>query len=139
MVEAKQDLAERTKQFSLMIIQAVSALPSSKVGDVIGRQLLRSATSIGANYREAARAQSASEFRYKINIVEKEAAETQYWLELLQGSSVGPSQVTARLHREATELLAIFTTISRKARNNVREDPQTYVEADWAESLQVED
>ncbi|MFH1943574.1 MAG: four helix bundle protein, partial [bacterium] len=76
----KKELEERTKQFALRIIKLVSALPKSKVFDVIGYQLVKSGMSVGANYREAGRAESKADFIHKIGIVEKEAGETQYWL-----------------------------------------------------------
>jgi four helix bundle protein len=80
----------------------------------LGRQLLRSATSIGANYREANRAVSRPDFTNKIGTIQKEAAETQYWLELLIESGIVKDSSVADLHKESTELLAIFTTIGRK-------------------------
>ena len=79
----KKELQDRTKQFALRVIKLVSSLPKSKTTDVIGYQLLKSGTSIGANYREAVRAESKADFIHKIGIAEKEAGETQYWLELL--------------------------------------------------------
>jgi four helix bundle protein len=78
----------------------------------LGRQLLRSATSIGANYREASRAVSRPDFTNKIGTIQKEAAETQYWLELLIESGTSKDLSVANLHKESTELLAIFTAFS---------------------------
>ena len=80
----KAELEQRTKRFALRVIGFVAELPKSKVNDVLGYQLLKSGTSIGANYREANRAESRNDFIHKIGVVEKEAAETQYWLELSQ-------------------------------------------------------
>ena len=77
----KTDLEIRTKRFALNIIQFVATLPRNKVGDVITHQLVKSGTSVGANYREATRAESRNDFIHKIAIVEKESSETQYWLE----------------------------------------------------------
>jgi len=79
----EKDLEQRTKRFALAAIKLVGSLPRSAASDVLGRQLLRSATSIGANYREANRAVSRPDFTNKIGTIQKEAAETQYWLELL--------------------------------------------------------
>jgi four helix bundle protein len=76
----KKDLERRTKRFALSVIQIVGKMPRTKVSDVIGYQLLKSGTSIGANYREAARAQSRDDFIHKIGICEKETSETEYWL-----------------------------------------------------------
>ncbi len=74
----KAELEQRTKRFALRVIGFVAELPKSKVNDVLGYQLLKSGTSIGANYREANRAESRNDFIHKIGVVEKEAAETQY-------------------------------------------------------------
>ena len=110
----EKDLEQRTKRFALATIKLVGSLPRSAPSDVLGRQLLRSATSIGANYREANRAVSRPDFTNKIGTIQKEAAETQYWLELLIESGSLKHSSAADLHKESTELLAIFTTIGRK-------------------------
>ncbi len=110
----EKDLEHRTKKFSLAIIRLVSSLPRNREVDVLARQLLRSATSIGANYREANRAVSRPDFANKIGTVQKEAAETQYWLELLIESDLSPCNQTTALHTESSELLAIFGSISKK-------------------------
>ena len=110
----EKDLEQRTKRFALAAIKLVGSLPRSAASDVLGRQLLRSATSIGANYREANRAVSRPDFTNKIGTIQKEAAETQYWLELLIESGIVKDSSVADLHKESTELLAIFTTIGRK-------------------------
>jgi len=109
----EKDLEDRTKRFGLAVIKYCSALPRTREADVLGKQLLRSATSVGANYREANRGVSRADFVNKIGTVQKEAAETQYWLELLIESSIAKDQ-GAVLHREASELLAIFTSIGKK-------------------------
>ena len=79
----KSELEQRTKLFALRIVQFVGTLPENKVTNVLGSRLLKSGTSIGANYREANRAESRNDFVHKIGIVEKEASETRYWLELI--------------------------------------------------------
>ena len=84
----KRDIQHRTKQFALRIIRLVEGLPKNKVTDVIGRQLLKSGTSVGANYRAACRAKSKADFIYKLGIVEEEADESLFWLELLVESKV---------------------------------------------------
>ena len=81
---------------------------------MLSRQLLRSATSVGANYREAQRGVSRADFKNKIGTVEKEAAETQYWQELLIESGLSVGEPLKRLHAESTELLAIFTASGKK-------------------------
>ena len=113
----EKDLEIRTKRFALSVIKFVSALPRSRDADILGRQLLRSATSIGANYREASRGVSRPDFANKIGTVEKEAAETQYWIELLVESGISGDALATELHRESSELLAIFTTIGKKLKD----------------------
>jgi len=112
-----KDLEQRTKQFALRVIRFVAAFPRNKVADVIGYQLLKAATSIGANYREANRAESRADFVHKVGIVEKEAAETQYWLELCDEAQVGDLSERRWLLAESGELLAIFTTTGRTAKS----------------------
>jgi four helix bundle protein len=109
----KKDLENRTKKFALTIIEFVSSLPRTREADILGKQL-RSGTSIGANYREANRGVSRADFANKIGTVQKEAAETQYWLELILESSIRKPTNGTQLHAEATELLAIFTSIGKK-------------------------
>ena len=111
-----KNLEKLTKQFSLAVINFTAALPRTREADILGRQLLRSATSIGANYREANRGVSRADFADKIGTVEKEASETQYWLELFTESDLLKKPPTA-LHAEATELLAIFTSIGKKLKS----------------------
>jgi four helix bundle protein len=110
----EKDLEARTKRFALGVIKLVTALPRGMASDVLARQLLRSATSVGANYREANRGVSRADFVNKIGIVQKEAAETQYWLELLIDSGLARAGLAAAALQEATELLAIFTAIGKK-------------------------
>ncbi len=112
----EKDLKKRTKQFALRIIELVTTLPRSQETDIIGRQLLKSGTSVGANYREASRARSKAEFIAKIGIVEQEADETLYWLEILEESGIVSHSVLKDLLQEADELVAIFTTIGRRAK-----------------------
>ena len=110
----EKDLEIRTKRFALSVIKLVNSLPRTMAADVLIRQLLRSVTSIGANYREANRGVSRADFANKIGMVHKEAAETQYWLELLIESGIARNEAASQELQEATELLAIFTTIGRK-------------------------
>ena len=109
----EKDLEQRTKQFSLAVVKFTSSLPRNREADVLGKQLLRAATSIGANYREANRGVSRADFANKIGTVQKEASETQYWLELLIESAIA-KDMAITLHKEASELLAIFTSIGKK-------------------------
>src|SRR5690349_58884 len=87
-MRSENTLRTRTKQFALRIIKLVDALPHTRAADVIGRQLLRSATSVGANYRSAQRGRSRAEFCAKLGIVEEECDESAYWLELLGESEI---------------------------------------------------
>ena len=112
------ELKKRTKDFALSIIRLLESLPPVKTSDVIGRQLLRSATSVGANYRAACRARSKAEFLSKISIVEEEADESLYWLELLQESHLLSDSVLQPFLKEADELTAIFTAASITAKKN---------------------
>jgi four helix bundle protein len=115
-MKTEKDLKERTKKFALRIIKLVSSLPRTREADVIGGQVLKSGTSVGANYREATRARSKAEFRSKIGIVEQEADETLYWLELLEESEIISKSLMSNLIKESDELVAIFTTIGRKSK-----------------------
>jgi four helix bundle protein len=114
-----KDLQARTKAFALRIIKLVDALPRSAAGQVIGRQLLRSATSVGANYRAACRAQSRAEFAAKLSVVVEEADESLYWLQLLQESSLIKSERLTELLREANELVAISVAARKTAKQAV--------------------
>ena len=120
----KQELERRTKKFAVNVIRFVGSFGSSAAGRVIGNQLLKSGTSIGANYREANRAVSRRDFVHKITIAEKEASETAYWLEICAETSLGKHDVCGELSTEAGELLAIFTSIGRSVRINDRKFDQ---------------
>jgi four helix bundle protein len=112
------DLRVRTKEFALRIIKMFCALPKTDEARVLGKQVLRSGTSVGANYREAQRSRSKAEFIAKIGDCLKELDETAYWLELLADSAIVPSPKLASLRDECDQLLAIFTTISKKSKSN---------------------
>ncbi len=109
------DLKQRTKEYALSVIRLCSTLPKSEVGRVIGRQLLRSGTSVGANTRAAFRGRSKKEFIAKLGIVIEEADESLYWLELLtEGEIISKDQRVSALMQETEELLAIFVSIKAK-------------------------
>src|SRR3990172_8307602 len=108
----KAELEQRTKQFAVRIVRFVANC------DVLGYQLLKSATSVGANYREANRAESRADFIHKIGIVEKEIAETQYWLELFEYVRHGGSGERTALFKESGELLSIFTANGKSTKAN---------------------
>jgi four helix bundle protein len=110
------DLRERTKQFALRIIRLASMMPRTREGDIIAKQAVKSGTSVGANYREAARARSKAEFTSKIGVVEQEADETLYWLEIVRECDWIKHELVDSLVSEADELVAIFTTIGKKSK-----------------------
>src|ERR1700757_2152571 len=106
----KQELQARTKQFALRVFKSVEALPRTPAGRAVANQLVRSATSVGANYRAACRARSRAEFAAKLGTVLEEADESLYWLELIRdGNFIGQKRITFLLS-EADELTAIFTS-----------------------------
>ena len=115
----KTELEMRTRQFAVRVVKTVAAFPKSSEGQIIGRQLLRAGTSIGANYREANRAESKGDFVHKIGVAEKEAAETIYWLEICHDTGLGLEKSIAELLDESGQLLAILISIGRKAKNNL--------------------
>jgi four helix bundle protein len=110
-------LLARTKAFSLATIRFYSQLPNETVAQVLGRQLLRSATSVGAQYREAQRAKSIADFLSKTEGALQEIDETGYWLELIEDSGIGQQADTRQLRQEAVQLLAIFVAITRGAKS----------------------
>jgi four helix bundle protein len=112
------DLRVRTKDFALRMIRMFCALPKRTEAQVLGKQVLRSGTSVGANYREAQRARSKAEFIAKIGDCLKELDETSYWLELLAASDIVPAEKLDALRDECEQLLAIFTTISKNSKSN---------------------
>jgi four helix bundle protein len=118
MQNEEKDLAARTKDFARRIIRLYCALPKETVAQVLGKQVLRSGTSVGANYREANRARSKAEFVSKIGDCLKETDETVYWLELLMDEKVVFRTRLSPLLQEANELVAIFVTISKRARGD---------------------
>ena len=100
----------RTRRFALRIIRLVSALPNTTVATTIGKQLLRSGTSVGANYRSACRAKSTADFICKLSIVEEEADESIYWIRLLVESEIVREQLLADLIDEANQIVAIIVS-----------------------------
>ena len=116
-MQSDNPLRTRTKQFALRVMKLVDALPNTRAGDVIGRQLLRAATSVGANYRAAKRGRSRAEFCAKLGIVEEECDECSYWLELLCESGIVASEALDDLMREAHEITAMVVASIRTARD----------------------
>ncbi len=108
------ELKARTKEFALRVIRLVDALPNTLKGRAIANQIMRSATSVAANYRAACRARSRAEFIAKIGVVEEEADETAFWLELIIDSNIRSEKQVQPLLKEAGELVAIMAS-SRKS------------------------
>ncbi len=109
-------LKDRTKRFAIRIVMMCRALPKTDEARIIGKQLLRSATSIAANYRAVCRARSRAEFIAKIGVVVEEADETVFWLELLGDTSIVQNTSSQQILHEANELLAIFAASQRTAK-----------------------
>ena len=110
------DLLARTKKFALRVIKLVNALPKTLAGRTIGSQLIRSATSVSANYRAACRGRSKPEFIAKLGIVEEEADECCHWLEMIIEAKLMEERLIADLLREANEITAIMVASKRTAR-----------------------
>ena len=115
--QKRQEMMQRTRRFALAVIRLYSSLSRSTVDQVLGKQVLRSGTSVGAHYREACRAKSNADFVSKIEGALQELDETVYWLELLQESYITkPSQMDS-LVAEANELIAIFVSVVRSVKS----------------------
>ena len=114
----REELKRRTKAFAVRVVKMTEALPKGRAANIIGRQVLRSATSVGANYRAACRARSHREFTARMGVVEEEADESLYWLELLVETGLMDASRLSALIQEADELTAIFTASSHTARQN---------------------
>jgi four helix bundle protein len=113
----EEEFKKRTKGLALRVIRLVEALPKGPVPDVVGRQLLRSATSVGANYRAACRGRSSADVLSKLGLVEEEADETLYWLELLVEAQVVPGSRLADLMSETNQIVAMTVSSIKTLRN----------------------
>ena len=113
-------LKARTKQFALRVIRMTRSLPPSMEGRVIGKQLLRSATSVAANYRAACRGRSRADFLSKMGVVVEEADESAFWLELLADAEIVKRERLSELAKEANELLAIFAAAQLTTKRSMR-------------------
>lgn len=112
------DLKDRTKKFAVSIIRFIRTLPKNDEGYILGKQLLRSGTSVGANYRSACKGKSTADFINKITIVEEEADECCYWLELIIEAEIANKELVEPILKEANELTAIFTATGKTAKAN---------------------
>ena len=113
-----QAFRERTKHASLRVIRLFQQLPRTVEAQILGKQLLRSATSVAANYRAACRGRSGSEWFAKMSICLEEADETQFWLELLSDASIFPKAKLANLEQEYATIVAILTTARKSFKDN---------------------
>jgi four helix bundle protein len=119
-MNGRQDLRKRTKDFALRIVKLYAALPNSAVAQVLGKQILRSGTSVGAQYREACRGKSNADFVTKIEGALQELDETQYWLELIAETNlINPERLKA-LMDETEELIAMFVTMVKGVKEKTR-------------------
>lgn len=117
-------LRKRTKAYALRVVRLAQVLSATKIGNTLADQLLRSGTSVGANYRAACRARSQADFIAKLKIVEEECDESLYWMELLTEAQLMPQSKIAKLYKEGEELLAIVVAsikTVRTARNGNRQ------------------
>jgi len=126
-----EEMKQRTKRFALRVIRVVAALPRSNVTDVIGRQLLRAGTSVGANYRAACSSRSDGDFLARMGIVEEEADEALYWMEMLVETSLVKADRLADLRREGEEILAIVVaslkTVKKRKQRRTSANPKSAI------------
>ncbi|MFM9904511.1 MAG: four helix bundle protein [Pyrinomonadaceae bacterium] len=120
----KSELLNRTKQLALRVIKLVESLPTNKTTDILGRQLLRSATSVGANYRAACRAKSTADFINKLAIVEEEADESIYWIELLVESGHIKASLVSNLLVELDEIVSIVVSAIKTSKSKRNQKSQ---------------
>jgi four helix bundle protein len=113
----EEDFKRRTKQLALRLIRLVEALPQSRTAEVIGKQLIRSATSVGANYRSACRGKSTADVIAKLSLVEEEADESFYWMELIVEIGLLPLEKVSNLMSENSEILAMTVASIKTLRN----------------------
>ncbi len=114
-----EELKKRTKEFGLQVVKLAASLPSNRISDILVRQLIRSATSVGANYRSACRGRSKPDFISKTGIAIEEADESMYWMDLLVEASFVSEKLISPLIQEANELIAILTASVKTARVNL--------------------
>jgi four helix bundle protein len=124
----KEELKLRTKCFALKVIEIVEILPKGRTSEILSKQLLRSATSVGANYRAACRAKSTADFISKMGIVEEEADESLYWMELFLEAKIAKPESLEPLMKEANQLLAIVIASIKTAKDHSsRNNPQSKI------------
>jgi four helix bundle protein len=121
----KRELQNRTKQFALCVLKLIEMLPHTAAGRAISNQLVRAATSVGANYRSACRARSRAEFAAKLGVAVEEADESLYWRELVRDGNLLPENKLSHLLKEADELMAILASGRKSAVNTSNLKHQT--------------
>jgi len=124
----EQEFKKRTKDIAIRIIKLVDSLPGSKSSEVIGKQLLRSGTSVGANYRAACRAKSTADLLHKLSIVEEEADESLYWMELLIDAKIMPENKLAILMNDLNEIIAMIVASIRTMRSKKLAVPKSQIQ-----------
>jgi len=118
MVNHRQDLSDRTKQFALRVLKLADALPHGIAGQTIANQIARSACSVAANYRASQRARSKAEFIAKLSIVHEEADETLFWIEMIEEAGLLPPERLLSLKNESNEIVAILVASLKSAKSN---------------------
>ncbi|MEJ5225114.1 MAG: four helix bundle protein [Anaerolineales bacterium] len=116
----EDELKNRTKAFALMVIDFCETLPKKYAAEAIAKQLIRSSTSVAANYRAACRGRTSPDFANKLGVVEEEADESLFWLEMLRDANLASGEKLNTLLKEADELTAIFTASHKTAKSNLR-------------------
>ncbi len=123
----QEEMKARTKQFALRVIRLVESLPNGKTANVIGNQLLRSGTSVGANYRAACRGKSTADILHKLAIVEEEADESLYWLELLIESEIVTEKKLSVLMSDINEIVAMTVSSIKTLRSKNIDNPKSKI------------
>jgi four helix bundle protein len=123
----ENEFKERTKKIALRIIKLVNALPRNLTASVIGKQLLRSGTSIGANYRAACRGKSKADVLHKLSIVEEEADESLYWIELLVEAGILPQKMLIALRNDINEIVAMTVASMRTMKAKITANPKSKI------------
>ena len=123
----EQEFKDRTKQIALRVIRLVESLPDTHSAQIIGKQLLRSATSVGANYRAACRGKSTPDILHKLAIVEEEADESLYWLELLIESEIVPEKKLSALLNDINEIVAMTVSSIKTLRSKNLDNPKSKI------------
>ena len=124
----EREFKERTRKLALRVIKLVEALPKTKTADVVGKQILRSGTSVGANYRAACRGKSVADVLHKLAIVEEEADESIYWLELIEGAKLMPEKRLTELKKEFNEIVAMTVASIKTLRSKSIQNPKSKIQ-----------